>query len=163
MKPIAFCYLNCFLLLAILSCSKKDKINLNNDKIIGVWYEEQIQEEDNRISRLEYHFKEDGVLEVLRIEIEKNSRIVLGYRYRRIGNYKLESDQLTFYNLLSYSNDDTKGPYTEIEKLEILTESEGISYTITYKFEENDKKLIFIYPPCDPAANCIGSTTLIKE
>jgi hypothetical protein len=163
MKLIAYCFHTFFLIMAFISCSKEDKITLNNENLKGVWFEENYLEEYNRISRLEYIFKKDNSLEILRKEIDKNSREILGYRYRTLGNYRLDGDQLSFNNLVSYSNDDTQGPYTEIENLQLVEESEGSSYTITCKFEESGKKLIFIYPPCGELANCIGSETLIKE
>jgi len=151
------------LIFVFLSCSKENVITLNEENIKGVWFEEVYLEENNRISRLEYIFKEDNILEVLRIESEKDSRDVLGYRYRTLGNYKLESDQLSFYNLVNYSNDDTQGSYTEIENLQLVEESERDSYTITCKFEDNGKKITFIYPPCGELANCIDYLILTKE
>ncbi len=158
MRPIT---LFCFIIICI-SCSKEETL-LNRENLVGVWYEEDYPEEVSRISRLEYHFKEDHTIEILRIEIEQDSGEILGYRYRSYGNYKLENDQLSFYNLVSYCNDDTKGSYTEIENLKLVNENEGDSFTVTCKLEKNGQSLIFIYPPCGELANCIGSKTLIKE
>ena len=57
MKPIAYCIYTFFLIMAFISCSKEDKITLNNENLKGVWFEENYLEEYNRISRLEYIFK----------------------------------------------------------------------------------------------------------
>lgn len=163
MKRTVFPFCAFILISVFLSCSKEHVITLNEENIKGVWFEEVTLEENNRISRVEYTFKDDNILEVLRIEIGKDSRDVLGYRYRTSGNYKLEGNQLSFYNLVDYCNDDTQGSYTEIENLRLVREGEGDSYTVTCKFEDNGKKLTFIYSPCGELANCIDHLTLTKD
>lgn len=163
MKLTAFLFYAFILIFVFSSCSKEHVITLNEENIKGVWFEEVTLEENNRISRLEYTFKDDNILEVLRIEIGKDSRDVLGYRYRTSGNYKLEGNQLSFYNLVNYCNDDTQVSFTEIENLRLVREGEGDSYTVTCKFEDNGKKLTFIYSPCGELANCIDHLTLTKD
>jgi hypothetical protein len=161
MKKITYFLCTCFLIIAFLSCSKKETIN--NEKLVGVWFEEEYLEDSTEISRLEYNFMDCNIVEILRIELENNSRNVLGYRWRTLANYKLVGDQLSFYNMISYSNDDTKEPYAKFENLQLLSGSEGSSYSVTCNFGDNDKKIIFIYPPCGELANCIGSETFIKK
>jgi hypothetical protein len=145
-----------------LSCSKDDRDNINYDDILGIWYQEEYLEEYDRISRLEYNFREDQTLEVLRIEIKSDSRNVLGYRFRTLGNYELFNNQISFFNLICYGNNDTKEAYTELENLELVDNSVNDHYTVTCKIEDSGKKIIFIYPPCGPTQNCIGSKTLLR-
>jgi len=163
MRTIAFCFLSALLVFALTRCSKDEKIPVNIGDVTGIWYEEDSLVDYNRISRLEYNFKADSSLEIQRIELDINTREVLGYRYRTIGDYMLVGDKLSFLNQVSYGNDDTKGPYTEIENLKLIPDENGISYTITCRFGDNGNKLVFIYPPCGELANCIGSKTLTKK
>ena len=135
---------------------------MNVGDVTGTWYEQDTLVEYNEISRLEYTFKADSSLEILRIELDIHTGIVLGYRYRTVGDYMLVGDKLSFINQVSYENDDTKGMFTDINSLQPVPDENGISYTITCKFEDNDTKLVFIYPPCGALANCIGSKTLLK-
>jgi hypothetical protein len=156
-------FLTSFILLIVLSCSKDDRDDLNVNDILGIWYQEDFLQEYGRISRLEYNFKDDHTLEVLRIELNSDSRDLLGYRYRTLGNYALINNQISFFNLSSYSNNDSQGSYTELENLDLVDGSVDDQYTVTCKLEDGGKKIVFIYPPCGPAENCIGSTTLIKD
>jgi hypothetical protein len=155
--------LSSFLLLIAISCSKDDRADLDVNDILGIWYQEDFLQEYGRISRLEYNFKDDLSLEVLRIELNPDTRDVLGYRFRTLGNYALLNSQISFFNLTSYTNNDTQGSYTELENLDLINDSVNSQYTVTCKIEDGGNKIVFIYPPCGPAANCIGSTTLIKE
>ena len=163
MKSITFCFFACFFIFDFIGCSKEDSIIQNEKHLTGIWHEEEYLSEYNRISKLQYNFRENDSLEVLRMEIEIDSRKILGYRYRTLGKYKITDDHITFYNLVSYSNDDTQGSYTEIENLQLVNGSDGDSYIVTYKIEEYGNKLFLIYPPCGPAENCIGTKILIKE
>ena len=157
MKYLASC-ISVISCLVMTSCSEDD--HLTGYEIKGVWAMETHLDADNRISRLVYDFKDDGLLEVLRIEVDNDSREVLGYRSRTIGNYATDENKLSFYNLTMYSTDDTKEPFTDLENL--IKESEGGAYDVTYRIEEKGKTLIFTYPPCGPFAICIPTTTLVK-
>lgn len=70
-----------FLLLTCFSCSKEDAVSPSGNQILGIWSQEDSLPEDNRISKLQYHFKEDNTLEILRIELDASSKQVLEYRY----------------------------------------------------------------------------------
>lgn len=150
-----------FFLLCVLltNCSKDELIKINEETLMGVWYEEFSIEEENQISRLEYFFNDANKYEVLRKRIDITTGVVLGYRHRQLGDYKIENDQLTFYNLETYSNDDIQGSYADINSLKLISQSEN-SYSVTIEFRDSEKTLIFIYPPCPPNANCIGQKTL---
>jgi hypothetical protein len=157
MRYLAHCF-SILVLFGLIACSD-DGHSIEKD-IKGVWAQETYMEDVNHISRGEYHFKDDGQLEVLRIELDIDSREVLGYRSRILGNYGINGNKLSFYNLVMYSNDDTTGPFTELENLTKV--AEGGAYDVTCQIEERGKKLTFIYPPCGPLENCIGTITLMK-
>jgi hypothetical protein len=162
MKTISLFFCACMLSTVFTGCAEEKNFLYEEDDLQGIWYEEQYYEDEHRISRLQYHFMENNVLEVLRIEIDANLHSILGYRFRTTGNYKLEGDQLTFYNLSSYMNNDTETDYAALENLQPVDENET-SYTVTIELSEIIRRLILIYPPCGPAENCIGSTTLKKD
>lgn len=155
-------FLTSFILLTVLSCSKDDRNHLNVNDLQGIWYNEDYLQEYNRISRLEYNFKSDNTLEVLRLELSNDSGNILGYRFRTTGNYSLSDDQILFYNLSAYINDDTQGSCTEIADLKLIDQIIH-DYTVTCKIEDNGSRIVFIFPPCGPAANCIGSISLLKQ
>jgi hypothetical protein len=144
--------------LVMTSCSEDD--DLTGYEIKGVWAMETHLEADSRISRLIYDFKDDGQVEVLTIEIDHSSGDILGYRSRTIGNYATHDNKLSFYNLTVYTNNDTDAPFSDLENL--IKQSDGGAYDVTYSIEERGKKLIFTHPPCGPFDNCIPTTTLVR-
>ncbi len=73
MKPIASCFCTYLLIMALINCSKEDKITLNEENLKGFWSEEDYLEEYNRISRLEFNFKEDYSLKIQRKEFDIQS------------------------------------------------------------------------------------------
>ncbi|HEX2935307.1 MAG TPA: hypothetical protein VHO72_08125 [Bacteroidales bacterium] len=155
MKSILFW----FLALTFFACSKETS---NEDKIVGKWFNSDTLRELNRISIAQYDFRADNSLEVLRIEHDLNTKEILGYRYRSTGNYKLEGQQLSFSLQKSYTNDDALRSYSSIEDLKLLDKPVE-NYMVTCKFGENYKTITFVYPPCGPAENCIGSMTYWRE
>jgi hypothetical protein len=154
MRPtvVSICAL---LFLGITGCADHD---FTENGVKGVWTEETVFESDNRISKLEYHFKGDGSIEILRIEIDMDSHDVLGYRYRMEGNYQTIGDKISFYNLIIHSNDDTRADYSSIDDL--VKVSEGTTFEHTFKITGKGKVLTFIFPPCGPFENCILTKTL---
>src|SRR5688500_16879711 len=123
MKLSAVCLFTCFFF-AFTGCDSDSALNTTN--VEGVWREEIYVEEFDRISRLEYTFNEAGVLEILRIEIDKDSGEILGYRHKATGNYKQSGNKLSVYNMTRYSNDDSKTTYSQLEDL--IKTSEGELY-----------------------------------
>jgi hypothetical protein len=146
------------IILALIAGCKDD--NLSEATIKGVWTEEEILEDYNRISKVEYNFKTDNTVEILRIELNVDSRAVLGYRHRTIGNYVVSGNKLSFSNLVSYNNDDTIAPYSPLEDL--VKTSEGDAYEVTFAISDSNK-LTLTYPPCGPLENCIETKTLIMQ
>ena len=151
--------INVYVIIVTYIAGCKDE-NLSEANIKGVWAEEEILEDYDRISRLEYNFKTDDTVEILRIELEMHSRSVLGYGYRTIGNYAVSADKLSLSNLVSYNNDDTIAEYSPLEDL--VKESEGEAYELTFTIQDNNK-LTLTYSPCGPLANCIDTKTLIRQ
>ena len=145
------------IILALIAGCKDD--NLSEADIKGVWVDEEFLEDYNRISKLEYNFKTDNTVEILRTELNMDSRAVLGYRHRAIGNYIVSGNKLSFSNLVTYNNDDTIAQYSPLEDL--LKESEDNAYEVTFTIGSN--KLTLTYPPCGPLANCIGTMTLVRQ
>jgi hypothetical protein len=150
----------CILIFSLQSCTKEN-ISEFSGELAGVWYKENYSDENNQISRLEYNFKQDGNFEVLRIELENETREILGYRYRSTGNYTTKGNQLTFYDLMVYSHNDLEGPFSNLKDL--MPGVSGRPYTVTYSIEKNGSELLFIYPPCGELEDCLTSTTLLKE
>src|SRR3989337_1723173 len=103
------------IILALIAGCKDD--NLSEADIKGVWVDEEFLEDYNRISKLEYNFKTDNTVEILRTELNMDSRAVLGYRHRAIGNYIVSGNKLSFSNLVTYNNDDTIAQYSPLEDL----------------------------------------------
>ena len=162
MRSIINAFLVFYSILVFTGCSK-EKNSLNTENLIGIWYHEDILEEDNRISRLQYNFMEEGAFEMMRIEYEKSSGGILGYGFRSVGTYQLSDDQLTFYFQKYYVNDDPKD-YTELENLRLVYAGEEDLTTWLYRFEDEGEKLILTSPgPCPPNAICVGSITLMRE
>jgi len=151
-----FLFLNC--VFYFIGCNSDSAINTITIK--GVWFEDVYVEDFNRISRLEYNFKEKGIVEILRIEMDKDSVEILGYRYRTTGNYKQAEEKLFFYNLVSYSNDDSKGDYSKLHDL--MKASAENSYAYSYEISSDGRELTFFYPPCSPSANCVTEQTFTK-
>ncbi|QMU29772.1 hypothetical protein [Adhaeribacter radiodurans] len=151
-----------FLLLTFFSCSKEDAVSPSGKQILGIWFQEDSLPEDNRISKLQYHFKEDNTLEILRIELDANSRQVLGYRYRSTARFSLVKDQLSFSDFTNYIHNDSLGSYSSLQDLKAATPQLN-GYIVTCKLEDKGRKLTFIYPPCKDTFNCIGAQTFSKE
>ena len=129
----------------------------------GVWVIETPLPEHGWTGRQEYRFSEGDILEVLTITLDIDTRDVLGYRYRSLRRYHLEGDQLTLRTLSTFINDDTQRDYTDLESLELWKEDEGAESTVTCRVEDDGRKLVFVYPPCGPLGNCIGSRSFTRE
>ena len=156
-------FLLCFLLLlTFFSCSKEDAVSPSGKQILGIWFQEDSLPEDNRISKLQYHFKEDNTLEILRLELDASSKQVLGYRYKSTARYSLHKDKLSFSDFTNYTHNDTLVSYSSLQDLKAVT-SQQSGYTVTCKLEDKGQKLTFIYPPCKDTFSCIGSQTFTKE
>lgn len=129
---------------------------------MGMWFNEVELPDFNRISKLQYSFKADNTIEVVRIELDSQSKKVLGYRYKSTGNFRIVGDQLFFSNWVSYVNDDTRGSYSALDDLQYVKEIPPNS-TLTHRFEKQGQQLTFINPPCQDTFNCIGSQTFFKK
>jgi hypothetical protein len=151
------------ILVVFVGCSKKIRDNSYDKIIIGVWINDYTDDEYSRISRIQYSFKEDNTLEILRIEMDVNTRKILGYRYKSNRNYWLDGNQLSFSNIVNYTNDGTQGVYSAIEDLKLVSENSPYS-AVTCKFEDNNSKLTFINKPMSGVqGDYINMPPLYKE
>ena len=154
LRPLRYYILS--LTLILVGCQDKEIKTL-----VGIWVHEANYIDDQRISRLQYNFKLDNTLEILRIELNDASREVLGYRSRTYGDYNFYGNRLLLFNLTSYSNDDTKNEYSPLDQL--LLTNENYSYEVIVKFDENERQLTLVYPPCGPNSNCLQEKSLLRE
>lgn len=152
-----------FILLLFTNCSQDEQTSINTAKLLGVWIEDSALDIENQISRLEYHFNDKTKFEVLRKTIDKTTGEVLGYTFRQLGDFNISGDQLTFFNTESFFIEINQEPYTEIDNLTPIFSSEPQIQSLRITFKDNDKILVFLYPPCGPTENCIDSQTFKKE
>ncbi len=167
MKKIDSIFIASFLVLLLFTNCSQDKLtSINTQKLLGVWIKDNILEDNTKISRLEYHFNGNDKFEVFRKIIDVTTQEVLGYTFKQLGNFSVDSNQLTFFNTESFGNF-TGEPFTEIENLIQTFPTEPNSYpnsfSVKIEFKNNNNTLIFLYPPCDPAENCIGLQTFVRE
>lgn len=140
---------------AIIGCSEKENNDINNEKLIATWHEKINIEGIDKYAIVEYVFDEDGDYEVVRKVFNSDTDELLGYRFMEVGKYFLKNDQLTFHIQETYVNDDSKGLYSDAEDLVLSEQDSGSEFTLTIKFENGAKTLVYFYPPCPPDANCI--------
>ena len=157
MKLSTVCLLFGFFL-ALSACD--DDSESGTKSIEGVWREEAYVEDYDWISRLEYNFREDGTVQILRIEVNKDSGEILGYRHKSTGNYVVSGNKLSFYNLTVYSNDDAKTTYSELEDL--IQYGQDVSYDVTFEIGKGSKEVTFFFPPCDDSGICAYSQIVMK-
>lgn len=103
---------------------------------------------------------------MFRKTLDITTQEILGYTFKQLGGFNVDGNQLTFFNIESFSNL-TGEPFTEIENLTQRYPTEPNSgfnsFSVKIEFKNNNNTLIFIYPPCGPAENCIDSQTFKKE
>jgi len=106
-----------FILLLFANCSQDEQTSINTAKLLGVWIKDSSLDNEDQISRLEYHFNGNAKFEVLRKTIDITTGEVLGYTFRQFGGFNIDGDQLTFLNTESFIVEINKEPYTEINNL----------------------------------------------
>ncbi len=147
----------------MISCQKEELLEeIEQIHLKGVWYEEEYLEDYNIISRLEYHFKEDSVLEVYRMEINAETGKLIGYRFKALGKYSLEGHELSFTYLKTYVND-ALYLVPHAHRNEYVGEDIPQTHSVTIEISKDGNTLVFYYPPCLPNANCISSKTFKKQ
>lgn len=141
-------------LVLITSCNE-DKQNLK--ALEGTWISaENYAFDDGSSSSLLYQFNGDGTFSTLaRVIKDGNLNNVIGFTYRAEGKFILEEDKLQLSFEQVYLTDDFQNLPSEIEDL-ILTSDQYIQ-EVTITFSDQNSILKFIYPPCPPNANCVGS------
>jgi hypothetical protein len=152
-----------FFLSTIISCQKEELLEeIEQIHLQGVWYEEEYLEDYNVISRLEYHFKEDSILEVYRMELNAGTGKLIGYRFKAQGKYYLVGHELSFTYLKTYVND-AFYLVPHANKNEYVGKDIPQTHSVTIEISKDGNTLVFYYPPCLPDANCISSKTLKKQ
>ena len=147
-----------FVILALFAGCNDDEISERD--IAGVWSKEDVFEDKNRVSKLEYHFKAGNTIELLRTELTLDTREVLGYRHRAVGNYSVSGNKIFLSNLTAYHNDDAVVEYSAIEDLVRTPETPDIEFTFALR---GNRELTLTYPPCGPFENCISTIVLERE
>ncbi len=165
MKNIGYYFfISAITILLLSSCNKESKIIIDKkSEIEGIWYTEGYLEEFNEISRLEYNFKKQGGLDILRVELDFNSREILGYRYRTLGKYRLEENHLILYSLRSFGNDDTIAHYTNLHNLQFVPNSDMHTYNYRYEIIDGENKLIIYFTSGRTSKSSLGKIILTKQ
>ncbi len=155
-----------FVLLLSTNCSQDKLTNINTQKLFGVWIEDSTLDDNTKISRLEYRLNSNDKFEVFRKTLDATTQEVLGYTFKQLGDFNVDGNQLTFFNIESFRNL-TSEPFTEIENLIQIFPTEPNSnfnfFSVIIEFKNNNNTLVFIYPPCGPTENCIESQTFVRE
>lgn len=107
--------------------------------------------------RLEISFNTFNQFKIERKIYNQYNNQLLGYRFIVVGTYSINGSTLSMVQKQKASNDDTVGLYSIfLTPTTIPPEIETVTYIVT------ESVLIFKYPPCDPAANCIDIQTFQK-
>ncbi len=159
-NSIIFGFFTTFL---FINCSSDDLVQINDEKLFGVWFENILIEEKNQISRLEYRFNEDNTYEIRRMRIDNLDGTILGYQYRELGNFSLRNDTLLFTNIKRYAGHDTEEEeFSEIENLQLIILNVPIKSSRKVEFRDNETILSFVTPPCNDTSSCLAPPILKK-
>lgn len=151
-------FLSIFGAFLLTSCQEDEKPIDNSAQVVGYWRNTMVLDDDIQMIRY-YSFSDNGKFQASTVYITADSQELLGYSGRSSGNYTLLDNQLAtlatdVYTLPEFS--DT--PYVPNGSL-IYVEGD-ISREIKVEFSED--KMTWIYPPCGPLENCIGSQEFEK-
>ncbi len=136
------------LVVSTFSTCKKDTSG-SSATITGKWSNSLI---GTRNVIEQYEFKSNDSVIFDTYKIDTVTRAVLGYGYHSIGNYKIEKNTLTMYNLVNFSNE--AGNFVPLNQLV----QGGGSGTETYTFALNGQKnQLSFYFDCPANANCLPS------
>lgn len=148
----------------LISCTTEDLGPINDEKLLGIWHEDFLIEDNNQISRLEYSFNTDNSYEVQRKRIDNNSGEILGYRYRELGNFSLRANTLSFTSIKRFNSDNTgQDEFSDIENLQLVSPDFYNTVSEKIEFRDNEKILAFIPPPCPDNAACIKPPLLERQ
>ncbi|WP_339863781.1 hypothetical protein [uncultured Algoriphagus sp.] len=142
----------------LTSCQEDEKPIDNSDQIVGYW-EKSINSGENMILTQYFTFFDNGTYNSSSVYFNAETDEPLGYAGRSSGEFTLLDDQLSImHNLIYGVPQDSDEIYVPNNQL-VLTNNE---FTEEMKLQEvkvefSEDKMIWIYPPCGPLENCIGS------
>lgn len=149
------------LIFAFIACTNNSNENLASDLLVGTWSKTFSTDEPNFEQSIQYVFGSDNTVITSLVISNTSTSEVVGYRSRALGTYSVIEDILNTNLSEIYTHDDSTGLFSSLEDLEV---SDGPqTETVTISFSDNGETLTFIYPPCPPNANCIGSQTFIRQ
>ncbi|HVO76074.1 MAG TPA: hypothetical protein VMT35_18765 [Ignavibacteriaceae bacterium] len=157
-------FISFFFSIILLSCD--NPVENDPEKLFGTWFNEDsgIYTEESHADtlfytdRLEIQFIPPNITKTERKIFETGTNIFLGYRYRGEGTFYVSGNRLNMFTDKAAYNDDEVSFYsTSLELIPIRREPERVTYKI------NMNILQFIYPPCPPNANCIGSQSFFRS
>ena len=135
------------------SCQEDEKPIDNSSKVIGYW-RNIIDLDDNQQMIRSYTFSENGKFQSQTAYIKSDIEELLGYSGRSSGDYTLLNNQLTITATDIYTvPESSENPY--VPSISLVYVEEDFSREI--EVEITDDKMTWIYPPCGPLENCIGS------
>jgi hypothetical protein len=154
-----------FISMFCLSCNKESDIiaDANELDLKGIWYEETFLEEEQLLSRLEYHFMDDSILEVYRMELNPDTRKIVTYRFKAYGTYHLQGNELSFTYLKTYKNDTYIGSVAYHGGMQYVGEDVPQTHSVTVEMSKDESTLVFYYPPCPLNANCVDYKVLRRQ
>ncbi|MEB2775028.1 hypothetical protein SYJ56_06905 [Algoriphagus sp. D3-2-R+10] len=137
------------------SCQEDEEPIDNSSQVIGHW--RNSHDLDDNIQMISYYsFLENGNFNSSSVYINSDSDELLGYSGRSSGTYSLLDDQLSIQTTIVYSVPESSDtPY--VPTIQLVQSSQNFSSEKTVEFNENQDKMTWIYPPCGPLENCIGS------
>ena len=155
---------SCLIILALVVGCSDDYFSETD--VHGIWANENvvaaagIPSDEDRIFRLQYNFKTDNTLEILKMVLDIESRAVVGYIDRVIANYAVSENKILSSNVEYFSmRADTGLAYTQLSDLVKVQGSGDVAREFTI---QDGSILTIIAPPCPPNASCIGDIVLIK-
>ena len=147
-KPRVISSIIIIILITAFSACKKDSATKVN--IVGKW------SKSANADLQQYEFRSNSTYQSAGFTIDPLTSKVLGYRYKSTGKYRLNGQELTLYNNITYSNPDGYGPETDLVK------TNPYKAEIHYRAEVSSGKLSLFFS-CGPTENCIPSPIVYSK
>jgi hypothetical protein len=141
------------LILPFIGGCKKDKEVKNplTQQIVGQWtLHTPARGSMDRPTRAQYTFDNDGDFQYSNLVLEPLTNQVLGYQSKSEGKYRIEGDEIVFYDIVVYRNEYSKNGYSREDELVKRTSVTSKAFVVITK---DVLKLDF---PCPPYVACIG-------
>ncbi|MFV9482435.1 hypothetical protein ACNI3T_01280 [Christiangramia sp. ASW11-125] len=159
---------NLLILLSVLfltGCSSDDE-TISDTAIEGIWEKtstldpiefDGLDENLNYEYVIQYKFLDNGKFESFTFIRAIDTSEIAGYMFKELGTFTISNNRLSLVSDRWISQDDSGA----LQSLQELSLNEGdIEWSFNFELEQNT--LTFIFDPCGPAENCIGSITLNK-